>query len=447
MGSYWYPSATFYLLPSRAWELLIGALLAIKGGRLPVSLLTRETTGWLGLLLVSLPLFLYSEDTRFPGLAALPPCLGAALIIYSSESTQSFVGRLLLFKPVVFVGLISYSLYLWHWPVFVFSHYLAGGQRWPFRAALLVVSIVLAILSWRFIETPFRKRQVFHKRSRIFCFASASIGSLIIVGLVVVLGRGIPSRFSVEALRYANGRNDHAFRHGTSLQEARAGEFVELGTGNPDQGISVLIWGDSHAMCVTPVVDELCRKFDQRGIQAAQHGVSPILSRLGSSATDPKTFGEYVLSFVAEKKVKNVIITGHWKFYAKSDSFSSELVSTVKSFLDSGTRVYLMKDVPDQGVDVPRVAALVSMFGGDLAGLGVAREKHENENAKLTKAFRQISEMGATVLDPADCFLNERGLYGALKGGRALYTDGNHLTVEGARLLSPLFQPIFENHE
>lgn len=176
VGSYSYAWATFYLLPTRAWELFLGALLAMMRGRFAgVVGLPRETAGLLGFSLVCYAIFFYDGDTRFPGLAAIPPCLGTALIIFSSESQLSFVGRILAFKPVVFIGLISYSLYLWHWPILVFSKYTAyDEQSAGLRAALLVASTVLAILSWKYVEMPFRKRWLFHKRPQLFGFAFVS---------------------------------------------------------------------------------------------------------------------------------------------------------------------------------------------------------------------------------------------------------------------------------
>lgn len=446
VGVYLYPSATFYLLPTRAWELLIGAWLAMSRGRFAISQATKEATGWVGLGCVCVPLFLYSGNTRFPGLAAMPPCLGATLIIFSSESALSVVGRLLAFKPVVFIGLISYSLYLWHWPLLVFLQYLTGDQRWPFRAAMLAVSFALAIISWKYVETPFRKRRVLPQRSRIFGFAGVSFATLLILGLAVSCGEGLPARFSDKALSYANSRNHYAFRNATSLEQARAGHFVELGMGVTNQPISVLIWGDSHAMGVTPVIDELCRRFSQRGIQAAEHGVPPILKsgKMDLDVTPQSDFANAVLSFIVKKHVRNVIITAHWKFYARRDSFEEELVSTIRSIMEhSNARVYVLKDIPDQKLDVPRIAALATKYGYNLDQIGISREEHHMANRQLLRAFERISQMGATVLDSADYFLNSKGLYGALNGDQVLYTDGNHLTVEGARLLAPLFEPIF----
>ena len=198
MGSYSNPEATFYLLPTRAWELMAGTLLAMLRGRLSIRPLWREAGGWLGLGLVCYSILFYNRETRFPGLAALPPCLGAFLIIASSEAKRSLVGRILAFKPVVAVGLISYSLYLWHWPVLVFSKYLSKyGQSARLRVVLLAASIGLAILTWKYVETPFRKRQILPRRSQVFGFAGVSMSALLILGVF----RRATSRFSIAVSR------------------------------------------------------------------------------------------------------------------------------------------------------------------------------------------------------------------------------------------------------
>jgi hypothetical protein len=121
------------------------------------------------------------------------------------------------------------------------------------------------------------------------------------------------------------------------------------------------------------------------------------------------------------------------------------LLATVRAVLDVGARVYVVKDVPVPGFDVPRIAATTAMHHGDLEQLGVTREQHQMSNRDLRQTFEQISQMGATVLDPADYFLNRNGIYGVVRNGQVLYWDSNHLTVEGSKLLAPLFEPVFHN--
>ena len=125
--SYWCPTANFYLLPTRAWELLIGAFLAaVSAQRLPSVWLTESLCS-VGLLAVLCAVFFYGRATRFPGLAALLPCGGTALIIGANGEKLTRVGRVLATRPLVFIGLISYSLYLWHWPMLVFARYWSAG--------------------------------------------------------------------------------------------------------------------------------------------------------------------------------------------------------------------------------------------------------------------------------------------------------------------------------
>ncbi len=163
-GSHRYPTATFYLLPTRAWELFAGALLAFFPDKwFAVSARWKEAAAVLGMALILIPCFVYDHETRFPGLTALPPVLGTALVIWSGTLSTQFplLSRVLAWRPVVFIGLISYSLYLWHWPMLSFSRYqsiktLPGLDR----LILVLVSVVVATISWRFVETPFRSPQV-----------------------------------------------------------------------------------------------------------------------------------------------------------------------------------------------------------------------------------------------------------------------------------------------
>jgi len=231
----------------------------------------------------------YDRDTRFPGLASVPPCLGAALIIFSNECNRSFVGRMLALKPVVFVGLISYSLYLWHWPMLVFARCvdaMSTNEREPgaaLRVTLLAAAGGLAVLSWKYVETPFRRRRVLRSRLQIFGFAGMVMTTLLVLGLGLVRGQGIPSRFSGRSYSYAKTRNHRDFLNETSVEEAVAGQFPGFGSGRTNDPLNILIWGDSHAMSVTPVMDTLCRRFSWRGAQATHSATAPVLGYVPTS--------------------------------------------------------------------------------------------------------------------------------------------------------------------
>lgn len=228
-----------------------------------------------------------------------------------------------------------------------------------------------------------------------------------------------------------------------------AGTFVEIGNGNgkTNDPIYLLIWGDSHAMAVTPVLDDLCSQFSRRGVLAAFPATAPILGYISTSKSGLQekspAAASAIVGFIAQRHVKNVLIVACWSIYPASDLFKAKLLVTIRTLIDLGARVYVLKLVPQPGFDVPRFAAITAMRNGDLDQLGIIPEKHRMAERELAGTFEQIAQMGATVLDPADYFFNRKGLYGVVKNDQVLYYDKGHLTVEGSKLLAPLFKPIF----
>lgn len=197
-------SAAFYQSPLRAWELLLGAIVCERYVSLPERVRSRSLAGALGLVMVFVAIFFYTEATPFPGLAAILPCVGAALLLASGEGEATPVTRLLSWRPLVFVGLISYSLYLWHWPLWLFqkSNLLlvdtpAGNSR-AAKVAVVVASFVLATLSWLLVERPFRKGRWKPGRRALFGGALVAACVLIAVGTSAWATGGWPGRFTAE---------------------------------------------------------------------------------------------------------------------------------------------------------------------------------------------------------------------------------------------------------
>jgi len=172
VSQYWLhtqPKAAFYLLPARAFELIIGAILAIVPIRRcnTQSLKVNQYIGSVGLSCIVISIFFYHDKISFPGIAALLPCLGAAAIIYAGAAQRpeqtSWVNKLLQVRVLVFIGLISYSLYLWHWPVLVLVRsvgWYARGMPTVPTSVIIIAITLLSWASWRWIEQPFRKQSV-----------------------------------------------------------------------------------------------------------------------------------------------------------------------------------------------------------------------------------------------------------------------------------------------
>ena len=449
LGSYFDLSATFYLLPTRAWELMVGAFLAAIPRRSEPVQWLNETAGLCGLGLILYSAFCYTRETRFPGLAAVPPCLGAGLIIFSGTLKPTFISRILAWKPVVFVGLISYSLYLWHWPLLVFSKYVGvEAQSWELRLILLTISFLLAVASWKFVETPFRQRVYAHRRPQVFALAGFSMMTLMVLGGGVWFLHGMPSRLPAKVLNYYNWRNDYAFRNEITPQQAAAGQFAELGAQNTNQPVEILIWGDSHAMAIAPVLDELCHRFSMRGVEATHSATAPILGyfcidRAHGLSEKSLAFSQSVYDFIAKKKVKAVILAALWSNYGPPDLVNDRLTTTVQFLMSTGAKVYVVKDVPIPGFDVPRRVARTVLHKGDLANLAGSQDQYAVANHDFDLIFNHLSQIGATILDAPRCLLNTNGLYDVIRDDKVLYIDSNHLTIEGSMLLSPMFEPLF----
>jgi peptidoglycan/LPS O-acetylase OafA/YrhL len=187
-------TAAFYLGHTRAWELLAGSLLAVNVFPALRDQHTREFVALAGTLMVAFSVLFFSELTIFPGLAALLPVLGTVMIIHSGTGGETTVGRCLSTRPLVFVGLISFSLYLWHWPVVVFAQYYSVVALTPALIILvLCASFFLAVVSWRYVEMPFRKKRIAAERRQMFRVSAALTFGLVTIGAIGIYGQGVPA--------------------------------------------------------------------------------------------------------------------------------------------------------------------------------------------------------------------------------------------------------------
>ena len=453
-GSYFFSSFTFYCLPTRAWELLIGALLAAIPVPHRSSRTLAEILSWGGVLAILCAVFFYDHNTRFPGVAALLPCLGTASVIWANGHTSTSAGKLLSARPVVYVGLISYSLYLWHWPVLVFFKDWAFDPIPPgLRALLLVASSFLAVLTWRYVETPFRRRLVLKNRAQIFKFAGIATTVLLLTGLTLYKFKGLPARIFSERLAYANGHNDYVIMKNVSLKEAQAGDFIELGTGGKNQPVKLLVWGDSHSAAAIPVLDILCKERNIRGVAAKHDATAPLVGyeskSIHSLGADSVAFGMAVAEFVRKYRVGDVVIIARWDSYTDLDHGTERLhrcmLATISELSSSGARIWIMRQVPKHNWNVPQALVSAVIHDQDIEKLGLPLEEHRKEFQRQCPIFEGIDShhQNVTILDPTDLFVSHMSLCRVAKGGKALYFDEDHLTVAGAMLLRPLFEPLF----
>jgi peptidoglycan/LPS O-acetylase OafA/YrhL len=448
-----WPAATFYLLPTRAWELLMGALVALLpspasvgcqdvGGRFMLSNVFREVLTVAALVAILLPCWLYTSTTSFPGLAAVPPCLGAAIFIWVTgqlkpETRLPLVARTISARPVVFIGLISYSLYLWHWPLFSFSNYLSVEPlSVSYRFVLVAASFVLAVLSWRFIEMPFRSRRYCDSRRSTLVMGAMATGLILTGGLAVRFNYALPQRFTDETLAYAKGQADRTFIHELEIVDIVAGRLTAIGATAPDAPIDWLVWGDSHAMAVTPGFHQY---LESRGIagQAATHSwTAPLLGYFKGlqfgMGLDSLEFNQAVFDHLQRLKIKNVVLVGAWSGYVNevvdhpsSGEFEASLIATVEAIRQAGARPWIMLQVPSQGFDVPKVLAPYAMADKPIEPLCAKPDPAGYAIANDSDLVDRLQAAGATLLDPRPYCLSANGShYRVAEDGAALYRDG-----------------------
>ncbi|WP_353641635.1 acyltransferase family protein [Mesorhizobium sp. WSM2239] len=247
------PDVAFYMLPSRSWELAIGALMVFLPPLKNRILAEGAATAGLGAILLGM--LTISAADPFPGFAALYPCAGAALVIWP-KSGHTAVARMLSLKPAVFIGLLSYSLYLWHWPVLVFFRHYKNGDvpSHTEAAALIAVSLLLSWLSWRFVEKPMGRR----RDPRLVVSAGAlSVIAASCLGATIVIAEGFVSRLPANAHALSSFQEMWKWTcpQNIHIEGLEGNLYCVVGATWETAERKALVWGDSNAVHLAPLLD------------------------------------------------------------------------------------------------------------------------------------------------------------------------------------------------
>ncbi len=453
-GTYRHSDATFYLLPTRAWELFTGCLLAfLPPARQQASALRKELLAGLGLALILLPCFLYDEKTRFPGLAALPPVLGTALLIWAGRSCLTglpVANRFLAWSPMVFIGLISYSLYLWHWPLFAFAWSVTLDPLSPLMRCLLVVAgLALAVLSWRYVEVPFRHRKLIATRPQLVAATGLAFAALLSAGVAVYFSDGLEARLPSEARHFASfSQKDLRYNRSFEAEDV-PGNLIRFGDGRSSP--EVLVWGDSHAMAILPAIESLCREKGVTACAATHRSTAPVMdwflrnSRYGMQER-ALPFNAAVRKYARTGGIRKVVLAAYWSSYCADPTFLQALSKSVRALRSDGLEVYFMKDVPVYGFNVPRALARYCLLGRDPRGLALSVSEYEAANEFHAVLLPELVKLGVKVLDPVETLQARTASTAILPfdDGGSFYRDEQHLGTYGALAIKPLFSPVFE---
>jgi peptidoglycan/LPS O-acetylase OafA/YrhL len=460
-------TAAFFLPFSRSWEFLLGAVLAV--GVLPrLNRTVAETIGLIGLGLLAATTVLVNSFTPYPGFAALAPCLGAFLIIYSGQEQRTLIGRLIGLPALAGIGLISYSLYLWHWPVFVFGRLYLGGSFSALQSVVLLVGIfVVSCLSWRYVELPIRRNRLQFTRRRLFAGAAVVVLAFMGARFTANILDGLPQRFSDAGLRVLTDDRYMATTPctGTIINGQRC--FIGIPTGP----VSFAVVGDSFAGALKVGLDAEARRRGRRGVAFIMPGCYPLID-VQIDRASCAAFMRSAFAHIAEMPhVEAVLLIGRWTTAVEGERWGSDNRKT--GFLrDSMTRqlgyaeneavltrgmartrhelqgrhLFIVTNIPEQRVNVPIAAAIRSRLGLDPA-ISVPSDIVMQRETRTRRLWQRLAATdGVSLLDVSKLLCDSR-LCAGTRDGRSLYFDDNHLSAYGSDLIAQegIYAPVFDS--
>lgn len=478
------PAFTFYLLPTRAWELGIGGILAVmetKGMRLDRGRsAVVNAIALIGAMLIVVPICVYNDSTPFPGAAALLPVLGSALLIATPSSIVAFA---LGSRPLVFIGLVSYSWYLWHWPLLSFA---SVASVWPLQQsnALVIVgvSFILAVLTYYLVEKPFRRPGVSDDRT-LWRYATA-LAVLALPFALSALLAGIPQRFSPQVAKIEDIAGDReACLVSYGATSPVMGRNCER-SGNGEPAIALI--GDSHAAALAPGLRAVAQERGYQLYVFTKSSCPPLTDATRYMPNHPRhaaecsTYNAKVMDLLRENDaIKKVILAGYWSApmrEAESGSryilpgadgaeqaenkngptLESALASQVAQLRAMNKDVVLLQDVPLFNFNpvravLQRAIPFRSAFGGwldgdrDLTPYDAPMNAVANFKDPVRDIITRVAEKsppGVVLIDPFDALCPRARCSFSTVDGAPLFIDNQHLSTLGSEVAARAVLPV-----
>jgi peptidoglycan/LPS O-acetylase OafA/YrhL len=343
-------AAAFFMSPPRAWEFLIGGIVAVEGFPVLRNLRAQQIARAIALVLLAIPIFSLRQGPGFPGINALLPCIGAAMFIWSGIGMPTFSrSRASPLGVAKFFGQISYSLYLWHWPLFTFARFSKSSLVLdPFdKVALFALTVAISYLSWRFVEQPFRSGTLAPARRDAFRIAGVTTAVLLAGGAAGIVASQNPSQAdrSASQLEAYNSYNyQPVFRSGSCFTQSFS-TFDEKCLALAPGRTNVLLWGDSYA---AQYFHGLRKSADPQAVnilQATQAACMPTFAAASQGVASCRDFAARMDAFFAGSRPDLVILSADWGEYARGSRFDgmiADLKRTIARLDASGIRTVLL---------------------------------------------------------------------------------------------------------
>ncbi len=444
------PSATFYFFHTRAWELMLGGALALGYLPFPRHERARALLSWAGLGMITGSILCFEHSTPFPGLSALLPTAGTVFILQAYRAShQPLVNRLLSYPPLVFIGKVSYSLYLWHWPLLLFARaYQLRDLTFAESSFVLLIAFAISTISWRWIENPFRKSG-FLTRKQVFQAGGATmlIFAAISGGAWLQTARWVTENPSPYVVYRCIEGNPRAIK-GASLAVCAVGDE----TAHPQ----FAIWGDSHAAAITPAFDEAAKKLGIAGVLLPESGCPPLvgIERPNLACAE---HAERTLRYLKNHpEIKTIFLVSRWRGYEATLYDANEEIpasAPYAQYLEIGLRrsiealqalgidVVLVYPVPEARYNVPEAWHIAQRTNRDVNTLvAYSYTEHQQNNRVVHQVLqRLVSSYQLATMDPAEMLCNSSLC--PVADPFPLYADTNHLSLPGAQQLAPLTIP------
>lgn len=459
----------FYLAPFRAWEFLVGAVLALRIAPPVQGRKIGNLAASVGLLLLAFSVWGLSRATTFPGLAAVPACLGAGLLIWSGSSDASRPAAWLSSRPMVKLGTISYSLYLWHWPLLVFGRIYLGRPLQPLEGvAIALASLPLAWMTWRFVEQPWRR--VRRPKLAHLALAAGSLAAVFALGRVATSTHGAPGRLPSSVRAAAEFEEKDVNPQRDVCMEGASDERTTPSACRPAGPVDVIVWGDSHADALFPGVALWAAHRGYSTQQSTMGGCPPLVGVRALLVPDREhadcaPFNASVLRDIEDaRSLKLIVLIARWPLYEdlepRYDINSPRVViedptgrrgapmpldhaldRTLTAIARTGTpaRVVIMGPVPELTFNPPLCIAQHRLLRRDerrcwSADAELPLSRTRIAEAKVARAL--AAHPGVATVNPSRTLCASDRCTVVMKD-RLLYFDDDHLSASGARQLAP----------
>ena len=423
----------FFWTPFRFWELALGGLGSLGFFPAMRTDTQRNLAAGLGLAMIAGAVLSFTSDTPWT-ISTLTACLGALLILLAGEAGSTLVGRGLALKPVVFIGLISYSLYLWHWPIIVFqasnSMIFQDSASYASKIGLVAVLIPVATLSWWFIERPVRYGFAKLAPPRIFLAATMGMASACLIAGAVLVSNGASYRFPANAVAvstYLDYRPDKFYRQDKcyvgTFRDFDRSECLSRSTDRPNY----LLIGDSHAAHLWHGLSTVFNSVNV--MQATASGCKPLTVPGVFELAECRALMNFVFDdYLVHNKIDKLLIAGQWK-----DSDLPKIEATLDHLKQIGVQVVLIGPIVQYDYSLPRLLANAIRFGDP-------RYADKHRAAGIASLDRVMSAFAAKravdYVSLVDTLCGADGCQTYASDNIPLQFDYGHLTAEGSVLLA-----------